>query len=222
MPEPTYALQLWYRWKSLRLPWRRKWLCGTKREGSKFLNRRFLTISSLGYDLSGHTFWEFVDPMSPLRPRRIVHYPRSTHYGDIALTPAWLQWLRKTRPDPPSIPEQQLDLQRQSSLKQLAAQADQRWREQESFLDKPQDTGQPQPLMQPRDKGAYNGGESKPRAPGSSDASLNAANTPEEVEQKTRGTQKGRYTEDPWKKHARGSGEEWQPDSWAPGKLESR
>ena len=172
-----------------------------------------------GYDLSGNTFWEFVDPLNPVRPRRIVHYPRSTHYGDVALTPAWLQWLRKTRPDAPSIAEQQFEVQRQGNMKQLAARADQRWREQESYLDKPQDTGQPQPLMQPLDKGGYDGGTSKPGAPGASDPTLNATNTADEVEQKT---QKPENQESPWKKYEKGPSETWQPDAWSPGKVEQR
>ena len=126
-----------------------------------------------------------------------------------------------------------MEVYRQSSMKQLAARADQRWREQESFLDKPEDTGQPQPLMEPKDKGAYDGGESKPGAPGANDSSFNAANTAEEVRQKTRGAKseqaqhdpgrsKPRTKEDPWQKHARGPSESWQPEAWTPGRIEQR
>ena len=117
-------------------------------------------------------------------------------------------------------------------MKQLAARADQRWREQESFLDRPEQTGQPQPLMQPLDKGGYDSGVSKPGAPGATDPSLNAANTAEEVEQKTRDpsrqeTQHSKTArpkdENPWKRFERANpGEAWQPKAWTPGKIEQR
>lgn len=28
MAQPSKALELWFKWKSLKLPWRRQWLCG--------------------------------------------------------------------------------------------------------------------------------------------------------------------------------------------------
>ncbi|KAL9048980.1 MAG: hypothetical protein Q9162_007455 [Coniocarpon cinnabarinum] len=127
-----------------------------------------------------------------------------------------------------------MEVYRQNSMRQLAAQADQRWKQQESFLDKPEETGQAQPLMQPLDKGAYNGGASKPGAPSASDASLNVTNTADEVQQKTRGTQSAQDDasgDSPQpsqkqnklrKKFEDGRGDGWQPGSWSPGKLEKR
>ncbi|KAF2096558.1 hypothetical protein NA57DRAFT_67259 [Rhizodiscina lignyota] len=109
--------QLWYRWKSLKLPWRRQWLCGT--------------------DLAGNTFWEFRDQRNAGRIRRIARFRWKTHHGDVELPPQWIQWLRHTRADPPSINEQKLDQVRQIQLKQLAAEADRRWAEKPSFLDPP-------------------------------------------------------------------------------------
>ncbi|KAH0274182.1 hypothetical protein KCU84_g19818, partial [Aureobasidium melanogenum] len=52
--QPGAIKQAWYKWKSLRLPWRRKWLVGA--------------------DLSGNTFWEFKDAINAGRMRRIVQY----------------------------------------------------------------------------------------------------------------------------------------------------
>lgn len=49
----------------------------------------------------------------------------------------WHQWLRHARQQGPSIEEQKFELQRQAALKQLAAEADQRWRSQPSYLDHP-------------------------------------------------------------------------------------
>lgn len=153
--------------------------------------------------------------------------------GDVALTPAWLQWLRHTRPLPPTIDEQHADLQRQAHVKQLAAQADQRWREQESFLDSPKQYGQSKPLMEPRDKGGY-----VPQTePDSKQGVRNMAADPNEVAGKIRGedVDKGRFKGEtkeepregkpsPWDryKHQKGPSEGWQPEGWSPGKVEPR
>ncbi|KAK3938491.1 NADH-ubiquinone oxidoreductase assembly factor N7BML [Diplogelasinospora grovesii] len=123
----------WLKWKSLRLPWRRQFL--------------------VGQDLHGNTYWEFRDPGAPIPPRssaspgspstppvrwrRIVKYPRSTHYGDVSVSPAWHQWLRHTRPDPPSITEQTAEVARQERMKVLAAAADARWAAKPSYIDAP-------------------------------------------------------------------------------------
>lgn len=56
----------------------------------------------------------------------------------IPLIASWLQWLRHTRYDAPTITEQRLDVQRQARIKQLAAQADARWTAQASYLQAPE------------------------------------------------------------------------------------
>jgi hypothetical protein len=67
MPAPKPLLQLWYRWKALRLPWRRQFLAG--------------------HDLAGNTFWEFKDAANANRLRRIVKYTKpTTHYADIQIS----------------------------------------------------------------------------------------------------------------------------------------
>jgi NADH dehydrogenase [ubiquinone] 1 alpha subcomplex assembly factor 2 len=109
----------WIRWKSLRLPWRKRFL--------------------VGLDLQGNSFWEFRDTLSSHkhRMRRIAQYPSTTHYSEINISPQWHQWLRHTRSDPPSLTEQSLDLVRQRNLKVLAAEADARWAAKPSLLDIP-------------------------------------------------------------------------------------
>ncbi|KAF1831732.1 hypothetical protein BDW02DRAFT_590920 [Decorospora gaudefroyi] len=127
---PGPLRRAWYQWKMKRFPWRKKWL--------------------VGFDLHGNTFWEFKDALHSLRNRRIAHYSRSTHYGDVQISPSWMQWLRHTRFDPPSVTEQHQDLIRQARMKSLAAQADARWASVPSALDMP-DRQQPVQMLQSRD-----------------------------------------------------------------------
>ncbi|KAJ5349786.1 hypothetical protein N7541_007513 [Penicillium brevicompactum] len=108
---------LWFKWKKLRLPWRKSFL--------------------VGQDLVGNTFWEFKDVMNAARMRRIVRFDPKTHFSDVQVTPQWHQWLRHVREHPPSIQEQQQDLVRQAQMKELARLADERWASKPSFLDKP-------------------------------------------------------------------------------------
>ncbi|EEQ88247.1 hypothetical protein RJZ56_000411 [Blastomyces dermatitidis] len=109
---------LWFKWKSLKLPWRRTFLAGK--------------------DLNGNTFWEFKDALNSKRLRRIVKYNPKTHLADVKVSPQWHQWLRYTRQEPPTIQEQQNDLLRQERMKHLAKLADERWASKPSFLDRPQ------------------------------------------------------------------------------------
>ncbi|TKA30699.1 hypothetical protein B0A50_02419 [Salinomyces thailandicus] len=133
---PGYFKQLWFRWKTLRLPWRRQFLVGA--------------------DLAGNTFWEFKDALQANRWRRIVKYSQQAHYADVKISPQWHQWLRHTRIDAPSIQEQQYDVSRQEMMKQLAAKADDRWKSIPSFLDSPKQQ-QPQPGLELKDPGGYVG-----------------------------------------------------------------
>merc|ERR1711939_1206072 len=134
--QPGAIKKLWWGWKSLRLPWRKRWL--------------------VGFDLAGNTFWEFKDALNAGRLRRIVQYGRKTYYSDVNVSPQWMQWLRHTRHEPPSINEQQLDEIRRAQMKQLAAQADARWASKPSALDKQADRHQlpsahPPPEATPKD-----------------------------------------------------------------------
>jgi len=216
----------WYRWKSLQLPWRKRFL--------------------VGLDLQGNTFWEFRDTLSSHkhRMRRIVQYRASTHYSDIKISPQWHQWLRHTRSDPPSLTEQSHDIIRQENLKVLAAEADARWAAKPSFLDSPgQARGQRLPALKVKDPGGHitlTGSENRVGA-------RNAiASEPEDTTKETdisaefgeNGEQKGKMQvsdgirhfnespgqdkrlraeskkdkEDPWKQ-SRGAGM-WQPAAW--------
>ena len=63
---PSYLRQLWYKWKTLKLPWRRQFLAGA--------------------DLTGNTFWEFRDAINAGRWRRIVKYPIRVHHADVKIS----------------------------------------------------------------------------------------------------------------------------------------
>jgi len=231
MSTPASPLRkAWYRWKSLKLPWRKRFL--------------------VGLDLQGNTFWEFRDTLSShkYRMRRIVQYPASTHYSEIIISPQWHQWLRHTRSNPPSLTEQSQDIIRQQNLKVLAAEADARWAEKPSLLDSPgQTSGQPLPAMDVKDPGDYGTStELKNRT----DMRSAVAGAPEDVAQRTgrsaesegREAHKGKMQvpdgirhhfnkrpteensskaetknekEDPWKQTRGGPSEEWQPESWS-------
>ncbi|KAF3006519.1 hypothetical protein E8E13_005213 [Curvularia kusanoi] len=127
---PGPIKRAWYEWKMLRFPWRKRWL--------------------VGFDLQGNTFWEFKDALHSMRNRRIAKYSRSTHYGDVNISPGWMQWLRHTRFEPPTIQEQQAEVQRQANIKLLAARADERWAAKPSALDAP-DKQQPIQMLESRD-----------------------------------------------------------------------
>ncbi|KAM0251335.1 hypothetical protein ACHAP5_001643 [Fusarium lateritium] len=118
----------WYKWKALRLPWRKRFL--------------------VGFDLQGNTYWEFRltrGAESNERWRRIVKYPRSAHYSSVKVSPQWHQWLRHTREEPPSVDEQRGDIMRRVRMQQLAAEADARWEAKPKMMDAPQ--AAPAPLL---------------------------------------------------------------------------
>ena len=192
-------------------------------------------IAPSGADLQGNTFWEFKDALNSNRFRRIVRYSRKTHYADVQISPQWIQWLRQTRSEVPSILEQQQDLARQAQMKQLAAAADERWASIPSYSDSPK-LHQPRPAMEPRDGGGYgnNTGENATKAneeealgvksvvgsqeelasePDRQTASEQVKQPERKPTERKRGRK--REAENPWTKA--GGGDSWQPQSWTPG-----
>lgn len=220
--------KLWYKWKTLPLPWRRQVLAG------KQTSRLFLVILKLtspqGVDLKGNTYWELRDQRAAElgRVRRMVKTPRTTQYSDVSVSPAWHQWLRHTRREPPSVDEQKTDIFRQERIKYLAAQADERWKAKPSALDGPE-MGQAVPLL----RSSRGGGATRPAGtlaedvresmgskdvqdeePGSSKKERWGVSQEEEKER----VRKGEAVEvDPWKQAESGApGQNWQPKGWNP------
>ncbi|KAG8161769.1 hypothetical protein KVR01_008756 [Diaporthe batatas] len=179
-------LQTWYKWKALRLPWRKRFL--------------------VGLDLQGNTYWEFRDvrgdPADPrTRWRRIVQYPRrDTHYGEVKVPPQWHQWLRHTRDAPPSIPEQHAEVRRQQQMRVLAAEADARWAAKPTLLDA---GGQPAAP-------ALGGGGS------SSMSMVGEGGSLEEGGAAVPGEDAGKKEDPWGQSRRGGPSEDWQPQAWSP------
>ncbi|KAL4803599.1 hypothetical protein BDV18DRAFT_144019 [Aspergillus unguis] len=121
---------LWFKWKSLRLPWRRSFL--------------------VGQDLAGNTFWEFRDNLNAGRFRRILKPRPKVHYGDVEVSPQWHQWLRYVRAEPPSLKEQQDDVLRRRRILVLADMQKKKWEAEQAKLDAPVQQ-QPRPATQTTD-----------------------------------------------------------------------
>ncbi|KAH6720360.1 hypothetical protein BKA61DRAFT_470902 [Leptodontidium sp. MPI-SDFR-AT-0119] len=212
---PSTFTKAWFRWKALKLPWRKRFL--------------------VGLDLQGNTFWEFHDALSvdKQRMRRIVQYPPSTHYSEIKISPQWHQWLRHTRREPPSLTEQSQDLVRQRNLKILAAQADARWAAKPSLLDAPE-RSRSLPVLEAQDPGGAGQveGSTGILAEGLGEETAKSAVGEGEVEEvqgtdgirhrfderlgqeEKRPKEEEKKSEDPWKNARGGPSEEWQPQAW--------
>lgn len=208
--------EVWYKWKALRLPWRKRFLIGmpcfeipSRTELSS--THSLMVPSRPGRDLHGNTFWEFreVRGNGPGRFRRIVDPPRSTHHSEVKITPLWHQWLRYVRENPPSLQEQAADVTRQNKMKMLAARADARWEAKPRVMDAPgRQHGQPVP--------ALDTAKTQPNAPESKAVNDDAtASATQEQLNADPALRKQKFGQDPWEK-AKGPGESWQPEAWTP------
>jgi NADH dehydrogenase [ubiquinone] 1 alpha subcomplex assembly factor 2 len=185
---------------------------------------------SEGVDLKGNTFWELRDKRAAElgRVRRMVKTPRTTHYGEVVVSPAWHQWLRHTRDAPPSVDEQRTDVLRQDRMKVLAAEADARWAAKPGYLDGPEMAQPAPPLRSPRREDV-----TKPAGTLAEDVreTMNSGNRPDEEpgnskketwgvsqEEEKDKMRKGEAPEtDPWKQADAGiPGQNWQPQGWNP------
>lgn len=161
----------------------------------------------------------------------MVKYPRSTHYAEVTVSPAWHQWLRHTRDEPPSVDEQKVDVARQARIKVLAAQADARWEAKPSLTDPPERNQAAPALRTKREEGGRKQagtlaadvretmdsgrGDEKP---GSSKKESWGVSQEEKEKVRAGGPSKAA---DPWKR-ARGPSEDWQPKGWNPSPAPKR
>lgn len=198
---------LWFRWKALRLPWRRRFL--------------------VGRDLVGNTYWEMKSSGGG-RMRRMAEGHGKMHHSDVQISPQWHQWLRHTRFDAPTIEEQQMDVTRQIQLKQNARLADQRWENKRQYIEKPAAPYQQQSAQRMTMGGnpevgegqeTIKGGDAPKTEPAHKEGVRNAVADPlEQV--------KGKGADgkpDPWEQERRKQSERasnpggtWQPEAWTP------
>ncbi|TFB04788.1 NADH-ubiquinone oxidoreductase assembly factor N7BML [Trichoderma ghanense] len=206
--------QAWYKWKALRLPWRRRFF--------------------IGFDLQGNTFWEFRHTRGAQetgeRWRRIVSYPRSTHLSQVKVSPQWHQWLRHARREPPSLDEQRAEAVRQERIKMLAAQADARWEAKPRVMEDPRGGTAPEQLvLEPKGRGLPAAeGDGGVKAAVTGEASRTSGGQPAQVKnmesEKPKAKTKAKQdVKDPWAKaKAHGPGEQWQPAAWNPSAAKKR
>ena len=147
-------------------------------------------------------------------------------HADHFTTAQWHQWLRHTRDDAPSIQEQQYDVSRQETMKELAAKADERWKSIPSYLDSPK-TQQPAPAIGVKDPGGY-----VPQTePEQREGVTNAVEDPAKVVKSAEGkdVDEGRFKgkkqreENPFNRPQAGApSQNWQPEAWSPGVAQRR
>ncbi|KAL8725988.1 MAG: hypothetical protein Q9181_006216 [Wetmoreana brouardii] len=223
MPNPIHSL--WLKWKSLPLPWRKRWLAGTL----PFLFSIPSTIPSIPYashkistcytgiDLANNKYYYF-RPTLTQKPRRILSPSTRIPYSDVHIPPQWHQWLRQTRPSAPSVQELQRDVQRQEELKQLAAAADARWASKPSVLDAPRRRNQEVGVGDGEGGKGVLGrrGESAEGSREGEGERLREGLKGEDVRDNWGEGKKGRG-ENPWiKALPKRPGEDYQPESWQP------
>ncbi|KAL8802444.1 MAG: hypothetical protein Q9182_003812 [Xanthomendoza sp. 2 TL-2023] len=188
----------WQKWKSLQLPWRKRWLAGA--------------------DLAGNKYYYF-RPHASSKPRRILQQNPRIPYSDIVIPVQWHQWLRHTRLTAPTIHELESDETRKEQLKVLAAEADRRWASKPSVLDKPRRRNQELGVGDGEGRVGVVGrkGESPNAAVDRGDGQrLGEGVKGEDVRDSWGEGEKGRG-ENPWiKARPRGAGEGYQPESWQP------
>ncbi|KAK0732807.1 hypothetical protein B0T21DRAFT_369754 [Apiosordaria backusii] len=207
-------LTLLQKWQSLRLPWRRHFL--------------------IGKDLSGNTYWEFHDRgttspnTNPSTKWRRILRPNpalNLHHSEVKPPPAWHQWLRHTRPNPPTIEEQKADVIRQERLKILAAEADRRWEAKPRYiedLNKKKEEEARKPALEGRGMWVEKRLEREQQR--QEEKQQEEKQVPKEVKteevwegmKRQAATAEGGKKHDPWKQKRAGPGEEWQPQGWTP------
>ncbi|KAK5637419.1 hypothetical protein RRF57_013131 [Xylaria bambusicola] len=239
--QTSFVLRAWHQWKSLRLPWRKRFFVGEfpfppiRQTTSKTANP--LTHTFTGSDPQGNTYYELRQPRGDAPEgsphRRLVYYPRSTHYSEVKVPPAWHQWLRHQRFEPPSMEEQVAELQRQARMKLLAAEADARWEAKPSLLDMPPSC--PQQALNPTTTAITATTAAAADQRTTSDRRGQIPSNSDQVRSRDFGEKKTSPVQtqntntkigdnDPWKQaQQRGApGETWQPQAWTPASTPAR
>ena len=135
----------------------------------------------------------------------------------------WIQWLRHTREQAPSIQEQQYEVSRQAMMKQLAAEADERWRSTPRYIDGPA-------RQQPSAPTAIRENE-KPSeeqievgdVAGVKSIDEEQHEIAESRDAKDMARERKPKNQNPWQQRQTGApSENWQPEAWSPGVAQRR
>lgn len=190
---PGRLTKLYYSFKSLPLPWRRKFF--------------------KGFDLDGNEFYESYNALHPTKPRRTVKYVKDGHYTDNQVTPQWMSWLRYTRPQAPTLEELRQEVYRIQSTRQNAALVSARWEEERARLNltAPVGTAADAPGIDEGRERAQSVERQNDRM-----ETLGEARKQEESIQgrKNEDASQSDYIPAPGSRDEKG---EWQPESWTPG-----
>ncbi|KAK8081396.1 hypothetical protein PG996_000177 [Apiospora saccharicola] len=209
------VMRAWFRWKALRLPWRKRFLVAPWLTTSLPINQApTFQATPTGSSAS---------PAAPLPPPLPIFPPTSprptTRAGGASSNTRARRTSRTSTSrrsgtsgsgtsarTPPTISEQQGDVLRLARMKVLAAEADARWAAKPSFLDQPEQ----QPKRAVRDV----------PEPVATDGGAMAAQGGKETV--TEEVKKELEKDDPWKKAATGPSEDWQPAAWSPSNSRKR
>ncbi|MCJ1450878.1 hypothetical protein MMC28_001212 [Mycoblastus sanguinarius] len=173
-------------------------------------------ITGLALYLTSNVYFSFVffhDIMAQMEdPEATMEAALASRYRPLRRlqyhTAQWHQWLRGTRPSPPSLQEQQHDVLRQQQLKQLAQAADERWAAKPSVLDKPK-------------RGNLELGVGDGEMQGTVGKKWEEGQKTEAGEEKEKERSEGqkKERENPWKRDRGSAGEGFQPEAWTPGPV---
>ncbi|EEQ39652.1 hypothetical protein FOB63_002456 [Clavispora lusitaniae] len=112
-----------------------------KRVLHKFQARRDIPFRKkffVGYDLHGNTYWEFtIDGNMQRLRRKLEPYEEKFFKADYfdTVPPQWLQWLRRTREQAPTLQELMNEQIRQQNIKILAQHAEAKWYNEKQRLE---------------------------------------------------------------------------------------
>lgn len=181
-----------------------------KRILHKFQARRDIPFRKrffVGYDLHGNTYWEFSPDGNMQRLRRKMEpYQEYVFQADYFSTvpPQWLQWLRRTRPQPPTLDELLADKFRQENLKSLSRQADEKWQQEKLIQQREQDLKLQSELD--KVKSEKNAKEELIKVGVNSQDENQHLKTQEQLE-----SNKTAYDKDPWAEAKKAQGKDYNP-----------
>ncbi|CCG81439.1 Putative uncharacterized protein [Taphrina deformans PYCC 5710] len=191
---PNLITKLYYAYKSIRLPFRRKVF--------------------RGFDLDGNKFYESYNPLTPNKWRRTVQYVHDGHYTDNNVTPQWMSWLRYTRPNPPTMDELRGEVVRIQSTRLNAQLISRRWEEERERLSGLNQASLSEPQVQTQAQAQTEQSEEQVlQRQGERESVLREAQRQDQDADVRGDDRQGEYMVAPGTRDEKG---EWQPEAWNP------